>query len=76
MLLALIVEFGSEKQVLYSSDYLMRQNNRTRVEFPNIFRFIERNKLILGICVVSTKTIIHLSVVESGGYLPCRSVVL
>ena len=54
----------------------MRQNNRTRVEFPNIFRFTERNKLILGICVVSTKTIIHLSVVESGGYLPCRSVVL
>ena len=37
--------------------------------FPTILWFIDKYMLIFGFYVVYTKTIIHLSVGESGGYL-------
>lgn len=42
---------------------------RQEFYFPTIFWYIERNKLFFGIytCVVYVKTVIHLSIDESGG---------
>ena len=42
---------------------------RQEFYFPTIFWYIERNKLFFDICtcVVYVKTVIHLSIDESGG---------
>ena len=52
---------------------------REILKFRTICWYIVRNKTIFwsasySACVVYTKTIIHLSVCESDGYLPCRFV--
>ena len=57
-------------QVLFTSE----QPKKNKMAF---FRYIFKNKVTLwaasySACVVYTKTIIHLSVGESGGYLPSR----
>ena len=50
-------------QVLFTSE----QPKENKMAFVAIFSQI---KLLFGPCVVYTKTIIHLRVGESGGYLP------
>ena len=60
-----------------SCDFVSASVHRTTREFffPTICQYIVTNKVTLwsasySACVVYTKTIIHLSVGESGGYLP------
>ena len=65
-------------QVLFTSDHLIVSCLRAAKEKQNgLCRYILTNKITLwaacySACVVYTKTIIHLSVGESGGYLPRR----
>ena len=57
---ALIGWLGSKCQLPFNSEQLIRQNRASRVEFPIIFRYIERNTLYFCICMVYTEIIIHL----------------
>ena len=49
-------------------------NSASRVSIPTIFRYIERHKLFLGICVIYTKTIktwVSVKEVNIHNFLPC-----
>ena len=71
-------EGETELFTLFGQPLIHTRNFSAREFFcPTICRYIVQNKVTLwspsySACVVYTKTIIHLSVGESGGYLPRR----
>lgn len=65
----LIGQFGSEQQVVFTSELLIRQSHAQKVLFLTIFRHKKSKLIFQYISVVYFKTIIHVSVGESGGDL-------
>ena len=80
----LLAEYATFTSIIYKcllgGDYPSTIHLRAAEEKQNGFcRYIVTSKVTLGAashsaCVLYTKTIIHLSVGESGGYLPRRFV--
>ena len=64
----------ANSEVIIQVYSLPRIKRRSKLQNSIIFQFIVTDKVVFGAifstCVVYTKTIIHLSVGESGGYLP------